>query len=184
MKRVLVVLLLVAVGAGLAAEDEVSVRNWSGHFESGDTALSLGVGVGLGGNTLSLAAYPGFEQVFADFKIADTVPMSIGAGARGLASLYIGGINGIAVGAGVFVPFHFGLDGLGLGFIDQLDFYLAPGVGVSLAIGDLGWTDPLRIRFAQYAGINFFLSESMAVFVEEVYWGYYTGATLGVLLKL
>lgn len=181
MKRAIVLVLVGFFAAGLATAQSAS--SWDSHFKGGDTSVSIGVGFGAYTGWLSIAAYPGFEQTITDFKIGDTVPLSIGAAAKGMVNLYVGGASGIVVGAGAFVPFHLGLKGLGLDFLDNLDFYVAPGIALSFDTGDLGWTNPLSFGFTEYAGVAYFLNEGMAVYAEEVYWDYYTGATVGLILK-
>lgn len=183
MKRLAIVLLLVIAAGSLATAQEFTTGSWDSYFKAGDTSVSLGAGVGLG-SYFSLAAYPGFEQTVYDTKIADTVPIGIGVAAKGMVNLYIGGYSGIVVGAGVFVPFHFSLKGLDLAVLNMLDFYVAPGLAISFDTGDLGWTNPLDIGFGEYVGVNYFLSDSMAVFLEQVYWSTYYGGTVGVVLKL
>lgn len=183
MKRFVAVVFVVLCVGGLLGAQELAPGSWDSHFKGGDTSLSVGAGFGAYIGWLSIAVYPGFEQTITDLKIADTVPVSIGAAVKGMVNLYVGGIDGLAIGVGGFVPFHFGLKNLGLDFLDNLDFYVAPGIGISFDTGDLGWTNPVEFGFAEYSGVNYFLSEGTAVFVEQVYWDYYAGATVGVVLK-
>ena len=176
------VLILLAAGS-IAAEDITA--NWSSYFQAGDTSVSLGVGFGAAPLVSSVAAYPGFEQTIMDFKIAETVPLSVGVAAKGVANIYGGsGYAGINIGAGLFVPFHFSLRGLDIPFFNRLDIYLAPGIGMNFDLGNYWLSNPMRFGFVSYDGFNYFVNDSFAIFVEGTYWDYYGGAAIGVLLKL
>jgi len=180
MKRVLLAVVVILAIGGIVSAQDLNVNSWDSWFKAGDTSVSLGVGLGSGYSYLAVGAYPGFEQTVFDTKVGDVWPVSIGVAVKGMVNLYVGGYSGIALGAGAFVPFHFGLKNLGLPIFEQMDFYVAPGVAITFDLGDL---NPNLIGFGDYAGFNYFLSDSMAVYVEQVYWGSYVGGTVGVVLK-
>ena len=182
MKRIVVVAILVMLASGPIVAEDIT-DNWSSYFEAGDTSVSLGVGFGAW-SLFSIATYPGIEQTIMDFKIADVVPMSIGAAIKGVANIYAGsGYAGVNVGAGLFVPFHFSLRGLDIPLFNRFDIYVAPGIGFNFDLGNY-YANPFRLGFVTYDGFNYFVNDSFAVFVEGPYWDYYSGATIGVLLKL
>lgn len=183
MKKTALVILAFSLVAMAAMSEDFDVNSWDSHFKAGDTSLGIGAGLGLG-SWFSVAVYPEFEQVISDFKIGDTMPLAIGVAAKGMASIYIGGYSGIVVGGGAFVPIHLGLKGLDLDFMQNLDFYVAPGIAISFDTGALGWTNPLGIGFGEYTGINYFVDDNTAVYLEEMYWGYYWGGSVGLRLKL
>lgn len=183
MRRFVVLVAIAATIGGFAFADDLDTKNWDSYFKNGDTSASLGVGVGLG-STFSLVAYPGFEMDVFDTKVGDVFPMAVGVAAKGMIGLHMGNYNALVIGAGAFVPFHFSLKGLNVDILNRLDFYVAPGVALSFALGDVGWHSSVQLGFGDYAGINYFVSDEMAVYVEQVYWGYYWGGSVGVTLKL
>lgn len=125
MKRIVVVAILVMLASGPIVAEDIT-DNWSSYFEAGDTSVSLGVGFGAW-SLFSIATYPGIEQTIMDFKIADVVPMSIGAAIKGVANIYAGsGYAGVNVGAGLFVPFHFSLRGLDIPPLQSIRYLCCP----------------------------------------------------------
>ena len=66
---------------------------------------------------------------------------------------------------------------------NRFDIYVAPGIGFNFDLGNY-YANPFRLGFVTYDGFNYFVNDSFAVFVEGTYWDYYSGATIGVLLKL
>ncbi len=182
MRRVMIVAILLVLACGFLPAQDVTA-GWDSYFKAGDTALSVGVGVGVW-TVVSIAVYPGFEQVIVDFKIADVVPLGIGVAARGVVNPYAGsGYAGVNIGAGLFVPFHFSLKGLDISLLNRLDIYTAPGIAINIDLGNFWGTNSTRFGFVSYAGFNYFLSDSLAVFIEGNYWNYYSGGSVGVLLK-
>jgi hypothetical protein len=156
--------------------------NWDGWWHKGDMAANAGVGFAGGGWGWGFAVYPGFEFEVADWKIADTVPLSLGVSARGM--IGISDYYGTAFGAGPFVAAHMGFKGLDIPeFFQKLDLYVALGLAVSFG-GDLDFYGVSPVGFASYDGISYFVNDKVAIYLEGNYWGYYGGATLGVLFKL
>ena len=161
--------------ASIAAPLTVSAQNenWQGHFHGGDFSFAAGIG-GTFGLAAGLALYPSVEWTIDD--IHPGVPLAFGASARGLVS-FANYLNQsvTAFGAGGFGIAH-------LGIFQQLDIYI--GLGVAFTIVPLGFFTSGGVGFATFEGVNYFINESFAVYIEYVYWSYTSGASIGVLLKL
>ena len=161
----------------LSAQD----LQWDGHFHGGDFSIAAGVGATFG-LANGLAVYPSIEWTIAD--INPGVPLAFGASARGYLSIvqYLG-TSYSSFGGGGFAIAHLGMDLDVLpDFLRNMDFYI--GLGVAFNIIPSGFYTTGGLGFATFEGVNYFISESFAVYLEYVYWSYTSAGTIGVLLKL
>jgi len=150
------------------------------NFDKGELAanvgLSFGWGIGIGG---------GAEFGITRFDIADQLPITIGAAARGYFSS-AWGYSFLDIGA--MATAHVSFKGLDLPpdmkkWTDRLDYYLGLGLGVSL-MGTDYWTNRSLINFASMTGVNYYLNKNLAVNFESGYMGYWGYGLIGVTFKL
>jgi hypothetical protein len=167
----------------LAAQD----RAWDGQLHQGDLSLELGFGFGAHGEGFGygIAAVPGAEWIFADWKIGDRLPLAVGVGAKGAVE-YIPA-TGLGFGADALASVHLGFKGLEVAeFLQGFDVYTALGAGI-VYVGEADV--PFGLVFpALYAGAAWYFRENLALYLEGVYrngWKAvgYGGAVFGFRLK-
>jgi hypothetical protein len=186
---VLVVLMLGSVSTAFAQQNS-ALNDWDCYFNPGNLTVSAGVGFGgfwYGGFGLNL--YPGLEFTFAKPKFGGVVPISFGVAARGLFGIYPGYIGGVGFQAGVagLGTVHLSLKGIDFNsdFLNMLDFYVGFGVSVLFLSGYYVYYSPVPVAFASFQGVNYFFSDSFALYVESSYLGRYDyWLTVGALFKL
>ena len=180
MKKLALGLILGVLMLAVPAATFAQGVDWYGHFEKGDFSVGAGLGLGFGGWGYGLSIFPGAEYTVADWRIGDTVPLALGVSARGLIgfSNYYGTVFGI----GPFVTLHLGFRDAEFfpEFLQKLDLYTALGLAVTFG-GNTALYNPVGLN--QYFGLNYFVNDKLALYLEENYWGYYVGTTLGVLFK-
>jgi len=167
----LAVLLLAIPGAAFAQ------KGWDGLVHQGDFAAYVGVGFGWG-----FTIAPGVEWAFADVKIGDSVPLAFGLAGKGMINFYPNFFTSYGVGA--LVTAHLGLKGLDIPeFLQNLDFYIGAGIGLSWFNYDAGSTldfGAFHVGFATADGVAYYINDKWAVYLEGTYWGYSGGGAIGV----
>ncbi len=150
------------------------------NFDKGELAanvgLSFGWGIGVGG---------GAELGLMRFDLADQLPITIGAAARGYFST-AWGYSFLDVGA--MATGHISFKGLDLPkdmkkWTDRLDYYLGLGLGVSI-IGTDYWSNRSPINFVSMTGVNYYLNDNLAINLESGYMSYWGYGLIGVTFKL
>ncbi len=190
MKRTLFICVLLVLVLGTApavfAQGNDVVAGWDSYFNPGNVALSAGVGLGGFFYGFGLNLYPGVEVTILRPKFGDVVPMSFGIAAKGLFGFYPGAFQGLDVGVSALGTAHLSLKGLALNskFLNSLDFYVGLGISIFFLRPYLGaFFSP--VQFASFQGVNYFFSDSFAVYLESSYMGLsYYWVTLGALFKL
>ncbi|MEK6794273.1 MAG: hypothetical protein AABZ39_05830 [Spirochaetota bacterium] len=182
-------LMIAAIACGLAvstsfgAAKPLAITSW---LKPGNFMMEVGAhysyfGFGVGG---------GVEFVFAEWRIADVVPLQFGITARGYADFVPWWAWGSSFGVGGLATVHFSIKSLKLGitFVDNLDFYIGLGVGFNIVPGwnttYLWYWNPTGIGFWSSDGVNYFITENLAIFAEYNYYGGNSGGSLGLLLKI
>jgi hypothetical protein len=171
-------LLMLAAPLSVAAQD----TEWNGYFHGGDFSVGAGVGATFGFFGGGLALYPAVEWTILD--IDPGLPLAFGASARGFVSFsqYLNQ-SWTVFGGGGFATAHLGLDLDVLpDFFRKMDVYV--GLGLAFTVAPVGFFNAGGLGFATFEGVNYFVNDSLAVYLEYVYWSYANGATIGVLLKL
>jgi len=194
MKRKLLLCILVVLMLGSASAvfaQSSALNDWDCYFNPGNVTVSAGVGFGGFLYGFGLNLYPGIEVTFAKPKFGGVVPISFGVAARGLFGIYPGyltyGTNFKAGVAGLGTV-HLSLKGIDFNsdFLNMLDFYVGFGVSV-LFLTPTYYTyySPVPVAFASFQGVNYFFSDSFALYVESSYMGVYDyWLTVGALFKL
>lgn len=187
---VLVVLMLGSVSTAFAQQNS-ALNDWDGYFNPGNLTVSAGVGLGGFWYGFGLNLYPGLEFTFAKPKFGGVVPISFGVAARGLFGIYPGYLTyGTSLKAGVAAlgTAHLSLKGIDFNsdFLNKLDFYVGLGVSLLFLYPDYYlYARQIPIFFASFQGVNYFFSDSFALYVESSYMGLYDyWVTVGVLFKL
>jgi len=175
MKRLAVVLLaavlLLAVGSSAFA------KGWDYWMPKKTIAVSGTVGIAF---PLGIAIYPGFEWVFANWKIGNTVPFSFGVAAR--AMLDFDTIYGFEFGIGPALTAHLGLRGLDIpDFFQRFDFYWGLGIGF---VFPTHWWFASPVGFFTIGGFNWFINKKLAFVLEGNYFAWYGGVAIGLLYKI
>ncbi len=185
MKKTLVLLLLtvalvVAVPSALFAQ---SASGLTSNYKPGNVAVGVDVGGGFYYSSFSLAAYPGVEFLVAKYRVGDYLPLDFGVAARGRFGLDAGaGGTGVDIGVGGFGTVHVGFRGLPGDFgkiLGKFDVF----VGLGAAFDIIAPPYYAGLGFAQYSGINYFLSDNMAVTLSDQWWHNYFDYTIGIRLK-
>lgn len=163
--------------------------------EKGDSIVSATVGIAF---PFALVVYPGFEQVIAQTTIADVLPLEFGIAGRGqfgffnTSSVY-GSYGWITFGAGGFGTAHLALGELvdePAEWLRKIEVYVSLGMALNFFsyTGDYDFyvgQSNVRLGFASFEGVNYHLSESLALKVEYAYWGFVGNqTTIGAQLKL
>lgn len=169
-RTVIVLVVLSILAAGVAAQ--TSVPRLATHYQPGNVALSLGAGLGFGGGGFGVSLYPGAEIIVAKIRPADVFSIDFGAGARGAFTFRSYGTTPaagyIALGGAPFVSAHMGLRGFTgnevAEYLDRIDIYTSFGLGYLAYVptGAAGAIDG-GLAFANFSGINYFLTDSFAV---------------------
>jgi hypothetical protein len=166
------VLLLAIPMSVFAAPKKV---NWVGLVHKNDFAVFAGVGFGYG-----FTIAPGVEWAFADWKAGDVVPLAFGLTGKGMINFYSGFWTSYGIGA--LATAHLGLKGLDIpDFLQNLDFYLSLGVGLSWFSYNAGVSTygAMNVGFATSDGLAYYINKNWAVYAEYTYWGFASGGTIG-----
>lgn len=185
MKRMLMLLLFTAalvvlVPASLFAQ---SSSGFTSYYKPGNVALTADVGGGTYYTSFSLAIYPGAEFLLAKYRVGDYLPLDFGVAARGRIGFdsAIGGA-GLDLGAGGFGTIHVGFRGIpgDLGkILGRFDLFAGFG-----AVFD--FVSPLYYQglgFGEFSGLNYFLTDNLAVSLSNQWWHNYFDGTIGLRLK-
>ena len=169
-------LLLAVAALLLAIPGAAFAQNWEGLVHKGDFAAYLGAGLGYG-----FSLVPGVEWAFADVKFGGTVPVAFGVTGKGI--LNFRPSFWTSYGFGALATAHLGLKGLDIpDFLQQLDFYISLGLGLSWFSTDSGyslpWDNPY-FGFATADGVAYFFNDKWAVFLEGTYMGHAGAAAIG-----
>ncbi|MFO8065309.1 MAG: hypothetical protein R6V29_11850 [Spirochaetia bacterium] len=190
MKKVFVTtaLLVFALATPLVAQDDDSATV---DLNPGDVTVSASVGFGYG---FSLALYPGIEVFVAEQDLDGGVNLDFGVAAKGLYNRYSTSYAGDRWGWNTFGLGGFGTAHLSVveddvlfdGF-DRFDFYIGLGLVYSAfdyfgPYDDRSYLDYSGFGFSSIGGLNYYLSDHVALVFEGTYWGY-AGGTIGVLYK-
>lgn len=185
MKRILVLLLLsaalvVAVPGSLFAQ---SSSGFTSYYKPGNVVLSADVGGGTYYRSFTLAVYPGLEVLLAKYRVGDYLPLDFGVAARGRIGLdSSAGGSGLDLGVGGFGTIHVGFRGIPGDFGKILGrFDLFGGFGV--AFNFVAPTPYSGFGFGQFSGLNYFLTDNLALSLSEQWWNGYFDATIGLKLK-
>ncbi len=188
--------LLAACATTAAAQEEAP---WFGsYYMPGNLVFTLG-GEASFSNGFGVRAIPGFEVMVAKARPGNAFALDFGAGVRGLAGFHSYTLNyGYSVFAvAPMLSAHLGFRGLrlpGSEYLERLDLFTALGPSYSLfnTTGTWGTTRP-RAGFgiASASGLNFFLTDSLAVTVSATYFGRFGyrysgafGSGIGILYKI
>lgn len=191
MKRAVAVIFFVSAISLTGFSQTDQTLPWFGtHYQPGNTSFALEGGLDFGA-ALSLAAAPSAEVILTKFRPFNLFSIDLGLAIRGLAALRFADAGATTtVGAGPLLMFHGGLRGMSGSFgtvLDQVDFYTGFGLGYVLSLGPdssggLAWVNA--------NGLNFFLSEAVALRLGTSYFSPFDGGTgsfstnLGVMLKI
>jgi len=174
---IVLVVLMVAPAAMLPAQ--VSAPWFGTHYQPGNTAFSLGAGLGFGGG-IGIGLYPGAEFILTKFRPADAFSIDLGAGVKGTFSAWTSGgspsYGFLTLGGAPFVSAHFGLRGFTGGelsdYLNRLDVYTAIGLGYLAYVPTGSWRSVAPtggLAFANFSGINYFLTDRIAITLNTNY---------------
>lgn len=166
-------------------------------YEPGDFVVSAAVSFLF---PLGVAIYPGAELFITGINVADTFPIDFSVAVRGqigtasYSDILFGYSYGYTTfGGGPFASAHLSFKDMqnhSLNFLENFDFYAGFGVVFNYFsyTGDylVYWaSEPtFRVGFGTYEGVNWYISDSFALKLEFVYWGWLSAsASLGVQLK-
>ena len=184
MKRMLALLLfgaaLVVIPVSLFAQ---SSSGFTSYYKPGNVALSVDVGGGTYYSSFSLAVYPGAEFLLAKYRVADFLPLDFGVAARGRIGLDAGlGGAGLDLGAGGFGTMHVGFRGIpgDVGkILGRFDLF----VGLGVVFDFVSPTYYNGLGFGQFSGVNYSLTDNLALRLTDQWWHNYFDYTIGVQLK-
>ncbi|MFW6362976.1 MAG: hypothetical protein ACOC0D_03930 [Spirochaeta sp.] len=114
------------------------------------------------------------------------IPLSFGVSGRGNVALYSGywSAGGIFANAGAYGTIHLGFRDFDLEIEELKNIDIYTGIGIVFDILRPAYADYSLFHFASYQGINYFINDNLAVFLESNYMGRYSYfGTIGVLLK-
>ena len=189
---ILVLGLVCAAPAVLAQSDDDSAdpgdpNEIEADYVPGDVTASAAVGLW---TDLSFAVSPGFDVMLQQWDLADGMPLTLSAGARGLYNTDLGdtGSNRYnTFGLGGFILAHVAIlkEDDTAPLLDHFDFYL--GIGPSFTYTSYGDSDKSSTGgfrpFTGLFGVSYYVSNRIALFAESTYWTR-VGGTIGVRLRL
>ena len=187
MKKCIVFVVLISSVIGFIMADSEESIGWGSYYMPGNIILGIDAGYafdGLDTSTSAIGLYPKAEFIITKFRPGNLFPLDLGIQAVVGIHLGLGGtVTEFAAGAGALLTLHFGFRGLDLGmgdFLDSLDLYSAVGAKYDFltpaATGAFG--------FAWASGINYYLSDSLAIGLGSRGWGSQSSVILSGHLKL
>ncbi|MFW5742384.1 MAG: hypothetical protein ACOC2D_03840 [Spirochaetota bacterium] len=186
-RRVLIALACLSI-LSIGAVAQSGVPRLATHYQPGNVAFSLGAGLTFGGGGLGVSLYPGTEIIVAKIRPADVFSLDFGAGARGAFTFHsyrTSPASGyVALGGAPFVSAHMGLRGFTgnevAEYLDRIDIYTSLGLGYlayrttgAARYGDGG------LAFANFSGVNYFITDNLAVSLGTNYLGGWTSGVSG-----
>lgn len=182
-KRMIVLLLAVSIlVSGAFAKGKAWQPGDDPLMAPGDLAVTAGVGYGFLWGAVDVAG--GIEFMLGQFAVADAIPLTYGVAAK--ATYYGHPGDWSWLGAGAFGTLHLSVKDLGLpenlGWAANADLYV--GLGIGLYSYDYYGSGDFRLNIRSVGGVNYFLSENLAINFEGGYYGGWGGGLIGILFKL
>lgn len=155
------------------------------HYQPGNVAFSLGAGAGFGGG-FGATLYPGAEIIVAKVRPAGLFSLDFGLGAKGALSVWRSSFSDVgyySIGVTPLVSAHLGLRGFAgselAEYLDRIDLFTSFGLGYQLVVptGTTAGDATGGLAFANFSGVNYFLTDSIALTVSSNYLS--SGSTLG-----
>ncbi len=179
MKRFIVFfcLLISFTVAGTLYADEII---WGSMYGTRNLSFGGDVAVEKSGSSTQLSVYPEAEMLLWKPIMGEFAFIDVGAAAKGRVGIPLPGSD-FSLGAGLSGTFHAGFRGLdipGDEYIGRIDFFAQAGIKFDFITSDSGF------GFAAKSGVNYFISDSLAVGLYGSYWGGYAGGGISVRLKL
>ncbi len=184
LRLVAVAAMLLACVTTVPAQDEAP---WLGsYYMPGNLVFTLG-GEASFRNGFGVRAVPGFEVMVAKTRPGDAFALDFGAGVRGLAGFHRFTMDyGYSVFAvAPMLSAHLGFRGLrfpGSEYLERVDLFTALGPSYSFFNTTGRWptTRPQAgLGIASANGLNFFLTDNLAVTVSGTYFGRFGGTYRG-----
>jgi hypothetical protein len=176
MKKLALSLAVAALVLAIPGAAYAQKSGWDGLVHQGDFAAFLGLGLGRG-----FTVAPGVEYAFVEWKAGHKVPLSFGAAGKGEINFWPGTWTSFGIAA--VATAHLGLKGLDIpDFLQHLDIYIGPGIGLRFFSYDAGTTvdyGDVRPGFAWTNGVAYYFNDKWAGYLEFSWWSRSGGAILG-----
>lgn len=169
------VLAVLLLAVSVPAQETTSIL--ATHYQPGNVAFSLGAGAGFGGG-FGATLYPGAEIIVAKVRPAGLFSLDFGLGAKGALSIWRSSFDDVgyaSIGATPLVSAHFGLRGFAgselAEYLDRIDLFTSFGLGYRLVVPTGSTTADATggLAFANFSGVNYFLTDSIALTVSSNY---------------
>lgn len=160
-----------------------SGTRFTSYYEPGNVAVSVEAGASFGYSGFSIAAYPSIEFLAAKYRIGDSVPLDFGVEVKGRVGIGVGSYSGLGIGVGGFGTVHMGFRGMSgdIGkILSRIDVFAGLGVAYDF---ESSYYNTFGLGFASFGGLNYFLSDTMAVVFGESYWNGFADTTIGLRLR-
>ena len=167
MKKITVIMLLFLAVTGLLYSEDVI---WGSYYSEGNFIPSAGISYDTGTAGPQLALIPGAEIILYKVAFDELAFIDVGAAVKGRIGIPISTLSSFTAGAGAYGTVHFGFRGLDIPmteYIGNIDAYA--GIGLKFDFIPSSVTDALG--FAYVAGVNYFLSDDLAVGAFTGSWG-------------
>ena len=192
---VLMVALALATAGAFAQEEGSTTGWWGSYYTPGNISFGAEVGLGsgpYGSSTIDLSG--GAEFIITKFRPADILAIDLGASARGIFSLWRLSLTGprySAFGGAGSVVAHLGFRGFDFPFaeyLERLDLFASVGLGfLGYSYGGdwTGFSQPDGgLKFVTSEGVNYFLTDNIAVSLVYTYWRDWSSVSIGARFKL
>lgn len=185
-KPILCVLFVLLCGSTTVFAQQESVV-WGSWYSPGNLAFTArGAFETPRGYSSGVGVYPGAEIILYKPPLGTIAPLDFGAAVRGHFGLGFDRSYGNASSAGVggFATMHLGFRGvdfLDAGFVEKLEYFAELGLSFDIkkySEGDSG------LHLSSMTGLNYFLTESLAISAGYNHWGSASGGFLGLQYKI
>ncbi|HAK46067.1 MAG TPA: hypothetical protein DCO79_09155 [Spirochaeta sp.] len=178
-KYILLVLIIIFSTAMLSAEDVI----WGSMYSQGNFRFGIDAAVESDGSGNHLALYPEAEMILWKPLIGNIALLDVGAAIEGRAGVPISLGADFTAGAGLTGTMHLGFRGFeftGSEYLSRIDLYVEAGIKYDFT------ADNFASGFggAVKSGVNYFISDKLAVGAFYSSWGGSSGGGLAVSLKL
>lgn len=174
----LTIILLILFPAALLAGNPAA---WGSNYGRGNFIPQGALAVEQDAGSLVLAAYPSAELILWKPRVGDFAFVDFGLAAEGRIGIPLKNAD-FTVGVGGLGTMHIGFRGFdfsGSEYLDPLDLYAKVGLGV-----DIIAPDGVGFNLVSTSGFNYFLSDSLSVGLAYSDWGWYSGGSVNVGLRL